>query len=110
MSCVRDTDTVARLGGDEFVILATNVTNPLDSVKVAEKVLLALRRPFDLGPISPHIGASIGIAHYPHDGERFEDLVAAADTAMYCAKKSPPGGYQVASGPAQSSRTAANAS
>jgi GGDEF domain-containing protein len=55
-----------------------------------------------LGAIAPCIGASVGIAHYPRDGQRYEELVKAADTAMYSVKKSRPGGYQFASDPAPS--------
>ncbi len=101
-SCVRDTDTVARLGGDEFVILLTNIRESSNSVKVAEKVISSLGRPFDLGAVSPSIAASIGIAHCPRDGQRYEELVKAADTAMYSVKKIRTGGYHLASDPALS--------
>ncbi len=98
-SCVRDTDTIARLGGDEFVILLTNIVESSDSLKIAKKAISSLRRPFDLGAVAPCIGASVGIAHYPRDGQRYEELVKAADTTMYSVKKSRTGEYQFASDP-----------
>lgn len=109
-SCVRDTDTVARLGGDEFVILLTNIVGSSDSLQIAKKVTSSLRRLFNLGAVAHCIGASVGIAHYPRDGQRYEELVKAADTAMYSVKKSRPGGYRFASDPAPSFSAAVNAS
>jgi diguanylate cyclase (GGDEF)-like protein len=101
-SCVRDTDTVARLGGDEFVILLTNIQESSNSVEIAKKLISSLGRPFDFGAVIPSISASIGIAHCPRDGQRYEELVKAADAAMYSVKKIRTGGYHLASDPALS--------
>lgn len=84
--CVRDTDTVARLGGDEFTIVLTDVTMPDHVDSVARKILEALDRPFDLRTGSVSISGSIGIALYPADAKRMEELIRKADTAMYAAK------------------------
>ena len=97
-SCVREVDTVARLGGDEFMVLLSNIIDPADSVRVAKKIIASAGRPFDLGKVPLRIGASVGIAHYPDDGDDFEDLVEAADTAMYEVKKNGKRSYQLASG------------
>ena len=102
-SCVREVDTVARLGGDEFMVLLRNIIDPADSVRVAKKIIASLGPPFDLGEVPFRIGASVGIAHYPDDGDDFEDLVEAADMAMYEAKKSGQKSYQMASGLAPAS-------
>lgn len=96
-SCVREVDTVARLGGDEFVIVLGNINNPAVSIAIAKMVGTSLHRPFKLGGNEVRIGASIGIAHYPDDGETYESLVRAADSAMYRAKKSGKGSYGLAS-------------
>ena len=85
---LRPEDTLARLGGDEFTVLAENVENPADAVRVAERVMSALREPFILEGqelfIKPSIGISLGEARTTMSPE---DLLRDADTAMYRAKK-----------------------
>lgn len=92
--CVRESDTIARLGGDEFVILLPDVKSGADAEKLAEKLLAVLSRPFVFAEGEAAVGASIGIATYPRDGEDGEALLAAADQAMYRAKRK--GGRQAA--------------
>jgi len=90
-NCVRESDTVARLGGDEFVIVLPEVASARDTGLVAAKILTTLALPItggdgdDEGDIV--IGASIGIALFPGDGRTPEQLLSAADRAMYMAKK-----------------------
>jgi diguanylate cyclase (GGDEF)-like protein/PAS domain S-box-containing protein len=86
--CVRESDTVARLGGDEFVVLLPDMASPADAQLVAAKILSALAAPFSIAVknTSVRIGVSIGIAIYPMHGETVEELVNAADRAMYDAK------------------------
>jgi diguanylate cyclase (GGDEF)-like protein/PAS domain S-box-containing protein len=83
--CVRQSDTVARWGGDEFTIILTNINHPLGAVKIAQKILDALSKPFILGP-ELFITASIGITLYPTDGLDVDNLLRNADAAMYQAK------------------------
>jgi len=87
-SCVREYDTVARIGGDEFLVLATGV--PLnDEVKaLATRMLVAARKPHQLGHVVVTPSLSIGIAEYPRHGTTSESLMSAADRALYSAKKS----------------------
>ncbi|MDX8411804.1 MAG: diguanylate cyclase [Mariprofundaceae bacterium] len=85
--CVRKMDTVARMGGDEFTIILHNVCLPENAGMIAQKVIDALAQPFMLGGEACRIGASIGIAVYPDDGEDLEALIKCADTAMYQAKQ-----------------------
>ncbi len=87
--CVRESDTVARLGGDEFVIVLPDMASPADARLVAAKILSALAVPFVLESNvgSVRIAASIGIALYPTHGLTAEELVCAADRAMYAAKQ-----------------------
>jgi len=85
--CVRDTDTVARLGGDEFSIVLPNVTSVEDAAEVADRVLLAIRRPIDLDGELVEVGASIGVVAFPAHGEHTEELIQHADAAMYKAKR-----------------------
>lgn len=85
--CVRETDTVVRMGGDEFAIILVDISVPDDASVVAQKIISALSVPVVLGGKDCHIGASIGISLYPHDGGDGESLLAKADGAMYDAKK-----------------------
>lgn len=86
-ACVREEDTVARLGGDEFIVLLSELGSPEDAAVVARKIIHHLSRPFRLQGRTIHIGVSVGIARYPYDGENGDQLVSAADAAMYKAKE-----------------------
>ena len=83
---VRAPDTVARLGGDEFVVLLQEVANPAAAEAVARAVVAALTAPLQLAQRSAQLGASVGLALYPQDGPGAR-LLAAADAAMYEAKR-----------------------
>lgn len=85
--CVRKTDTVARFGGDEFVILLTGLVDRDDAAIVAEKILLYLQEPLALSVCQASVGASIGIAIYPHDGTDAATLLKSADKLMYQVKQ-----------------------
>lgn len=85
--CVRESDTVGRMGGDEFVVLLASIQSPAHAPQVAEKIRLALCRPFDLAGQALSISPSIGIAHYPEHGDNAEQLIHRADEAMYAAKQ-----------------------
>jgi diguanylate cyclase (GGDEF)-like protein len=90
---MRDSDTVARLGGDEFVVLAEGLESDAEGLAVAERVLRALERPFEVGATEVSTVASVGvsIAHDPLTDP--EALLREADIAMYRAKRS--GGYRL---------------
>lgn len=92
-SSLRESDTVARLGGDEFVIALPMVEQHQDIELVAKKVLGTLGTPFQIEGHDLRIGASIGICEFPEHGENSRDLLQAADTAMYEAKKRGRGNY-----------------
>ncbi len=82
---LRASDTVARLGGDEFVILADNA-NPEYASHLAQKILEQLRLPITLSGQILSVTASLGIAVFPDDGVDSQQLMRAADMAMYSAK------------------------
>lgn len=84
---LRECDTIARLGGDEFALLLTDGSGMAGARAVADKVLAALREPFDIDGMAIPVNASIGIAVSPHDGDDFESLARCADAAMYKAKR-----------------------
>ncbi len=85
--CVRAEDTVARLGGDEFVIMLEGLDSTAPATTMADKLLAALTRPFDLDGQEVFIGASIGISTYPADGADTAALLKNADAAMYRSKE-----------------------
>ena len=83
---VRAEDTVARLGGDEFVILLDEVTHAEDAAGLAEKIIASVAQPIAVGGREIVTSTSIGISVYPDDADNIDDLIKAADTAMYHAK------------------------
>ncbi len=95
---VRKEDTVSRLSGDEFAILLANIpdltTAEETSRNIAEKILDRLQQPIEIDGDPVTVSASIGIALYPVDGDSAEQLLRAADTAMYLAKSSGKNNYQ----------------
>jgi diguanylate cyclase (GGDEF)-like protein len=85
--CVRRSDTVARQGGDEFLVLLTNLQQPTDAAKIAEKILASLSEPLEAAGYELQIAASIGITvHQGGDDISPTELVQQADTALYQAK------------------------
>lgn len=86
--CVRDADTVVRFGGDEFVILLDGVDSRLHAWTVAEKIRHELSQTYYWKEQAVEMSASIGVAMYPDQGENAEQLITAADNAMYKAKNS----------------------
>lgn len=84
--CVRETTFIARLGGDEFAVIEY-VTNPAaEAAALADRILVALCEPFDLGDHQVTTGTSIGIAIAPGDGNNSEKILKSADLALYSAK------------------------
>jgi diguanylate cyclase (GGDEF)-like protein len=85
----RTVDSAYRFGGDEFVVLLPE-TDIVGAFVVAEKIRLGAEE-LDLtigggGPGEPQVSVSIGLVSHPEDGLSAEELVAAADRAMYQAK------------------------
>ncbi len=83
--CVHSGDLIARLGGDEFALLL-GVRNPADAAQTAQAVLGAFDTPFVIDGETVHIGASIGIALAPRDGNTADALLHSADVALYRVK------------------------
>jgi diguanylate cyclase (GGDEF)-like protein len=84
---VRENDVVARLGGDEFAILLAPLHNVEDAARIADKIIASMATPLEARP-QDHIvpSLSIGIAIYPIHGQTAEQLLRAADRAMYRVK------------------------
>ena len=90
--CLREGDTVARLGGDEFVVLLVGLSScqedaAADTEVVAAKVLDSFKVAHQLGEISHHSTASIGVTLFNDGGASVDDLMKQADLAMYKSKK-----------------------
>ncbi|MGV3490193.1 MAG: putative bifunctional diguanylate cyclase/phosphodiesterase [Devosia sp.] len=85
MTLTRRAELVARLGGDEFAALL-RVEDEADAARLAEAILTSMTRPFSIEEESIGIGASIGIAVAPKDGRTAENLMHAADVALYRVK------------------------
>ncbi|MES9967088.1 MAG: sensor domain-containing diguanylate cyclase, partial [Sedimenticola sp.] len=94
--CIRKSDTAARFGGDEFVVLLTDVNEDDAVVSAIEKIQETLRQPFELEDARAHIGSSVGVSFFPHNGETADQLLHAADSAMYKVKQEGKNGYRFA--------------
>jgi diguanylate cyclase (GGDEF)-like protein len=92
VKCKRDGDLAARLGGDEFALLATSLHDPSGAALIADRIVRAIARPFQIDGHRMVIGASVGIAMGPHDGVG-EILMKSADRALYRAKRDGGGTY-----------------
>lgn len=86
-SCVSPEDTVSRLGGDEFTVIIRGLKDNLQTETIAHRIVVALRKPYDLGSIRCYTSASIGISIAGKDGNDVDTLTRHADLAMYQAKE-----------------------
>jgi diguanylate cyclase (GGDEF)-like protein/PAS domain S-box-containing protein len=85
-SLLRSGDTVARLGGDEFVIVIESCRSREGVVHIAEKLLAAIAEPLHVNGNELEVRGSIGIAIAPQDGQDPDEIMNAADQAMYRVK------------------------
>lgn len=102
---IRTGDEVARLGGDEFVVISRGADDAT-AAQVGQRVLDAIcQEPFLTAGEAALIGAGVGIALYPAHGRTTEELLSAADEALYAAKRcSSDGQWVVAAKPKQQIR------
>ena len=86
----RGADTVARLGGDEFALILEDIADQDLLMRKCEEIGQVLAQPYPLegrqGAFEAHVSASIGVAMWKGDGQADEDLIQAADRALYQAK------------------------
>jgi diguanylate cyclase (GGDEF)-like protein len=80
-------DTLARFGGDEFVILLPELLREENAIRLAERLLACIRRPYRVGEHELYIGASVGIAFLQEGLENPVEMIQQADMAMYRAKQ-----------------------
>ena len=86
IACVGEGPSVARLGGDEFAVLMPVVQTSESARQLAERIIKALEPAIIVDGREHQIAASVGIALFPGDGVQLDDLLKAADIAMYHAK------------------------
>jgi len=89
---------IGRLGGDEFQVLLPDIDDRGVLGELAMKIITMLRQPYSLEEGRCIIGASVGIAIAPHDGVTREEIVRAADLALYASKNGGRGQYRFFSG------------
>ena len=104
-AALRSEDTVARLGGDEFIAVIGGLAEGAQAGRVAQKLLAALAQPLEYDGQALVVGASIGIAIFPDDGDEMAVLRKLADAAMYKAKRKGRGRYDWASPPSRQRAT-----
>lgn len=80
-------ETAFRLAGDEFAVIQIAQEQPGEAERLAEALVGEFKKPFVVDGITVFVGASVGIAIAPRDGDEGEQLMKAADVALYAAKK-----------------------
>lgn len=88
-------DFVARWGGDEFVVALEHLGQSRDAAAVAQKLCLALGERYNLAGNELYVTPSIGVSVCPNDSDDADQLIKAADAAMYLAKRRGPGRFQL---------------
>jgi len=88
IGCSRKEDTVARVGGDEFVIVMGNIAHVNDTEDPAAKLIDAVSQPYQVNGLTLNLSTSIGVGIFPDDADEVASVIAAADSALYEAKRS----------------------
>lgn len=84
---LRESDFLARLGGDEFAIVIQQHVDRNAIDILVKRIIASLHRPFEIDGHVCQLGASIGVSMFPQNGTSVVDLMTAADSAMYQAKR-----------------------
>jgi diguanylate cyclase (GGDEF)-like protein/PAS domain S-box-containing protein len=82
----RETDIAARIGGDEFILIQTGLAHVGDAEGLARRLIGRLSEPYLINDNQITIGASIGVAIHPRDGDQVDMLLKRADLALYRVK------------------------
>jgi diguanylate cyclase (GGDEF)-like protein len=81
-TCIARPALLARTGNSEFAVLVPDANDPTEAGRFAQLVAAGLRQPFELGSHRIVLGASAGIAVFPHDGETGEEVLRSAELAL----------------------------
>ncbi|MDH5517699.1 MAG: EAL domain-containing protein [Gammaproteobacteria bacterium] len=93
-SCLRSEDTINRFGGDEFVAILQDIDDLSYIDHVANRMLACLSSPVNIGVTEVFTSVCIGVALYPTDDDKGDNLLKYADAAMYHAKDQGGNNYQ----------------
>ena len=93
-SCVRQVDSISRFKEETFIILLAQLVRPETIAIVAERILQAFAKPFQIQNHELLVSVYIGIAIYPSDGQEAMDLINNADHALNVLKEKGKQGYQ----------------
>ena len=85
-SSIKSTDICARIGGDEFLVAIDSIDKDI-AENISQRIINEVHKPIEIDGEKVNVGLSIGIAFNNADLIDMESLVAAADSAMYLAKK-----------------------
>lgn len=86
-TCLRESEILARIGGDEFALIVQHFDDTIVLNYIACRIINALSQPLEIDGKKLEIGISIGIAHYPAHGLFVEEVITAADAAMFVSKR-----------------------
>ena len=93
-SLVRECDTLTRFGGDEFIVVLEELPEPKIAGQFARQILDTLSAAIEVKEANFHLGGSIGISLFPHNGGDVETLLKCGEVAMYRAKEKGRNTYQ----------------
>ncbi len=87
LEALRPTDYLGRISGDEFMVILEDLADAADADLAADRIVRAMRAPFEIDGRRTYITVSTGICLWPEHGDDPEDLMKRADAAMHRAKK-----------------------
>ena len=85
---------IGRLGGDEFQIMLPDLDDRGQLGELGQRLIQMISQPYSINGARAIIGTSVGVAIAPYDGLDTEELVKAADLALYAAKGGGRGQYR----------------
>ncbi len=86
INVVRASDSVARVGADEFVVVLSGLVDEETAMRLGDRLIQSMDEPIIVGNQRFNLGASIGLALFPTDGQRVDELMRNAEAAMCRAK------------------------
>ncbi|QPD00216.1 putative bifunctional diguanylate cyclase/phosphodiesterase [Qipengyuania soli] len=91
---VGDKGEIGRLGGDEFQVILPDMDDRGDLGELSQRIIQMISQPYQINGSRAIIGTSVGVAVAPYDGVESDELIKAADLALYAAKGGGRGQYR----------------